>query len=86
MEASCSSVSQNSPLIGGREKNLSTGIPIPIIQSVCFLFSVEFSRKPALLALFSKIVLLTVVLPFKINTMGREILGLHCHGDLSSLT
>lgn len=58
---------------------------IPIIQRICFLFSVEFSRKPALLTLFSKIVLLTMVLLFEINTMGREILGIHCHGDLSSL-
>lgn len=58
---------------------------IPIIQRICCLFSVEFSRKPALLALFSKIVLLTVFLLFEINTMGRKILGIHCHRDLSSL-
>ena len=84
-KASGTSVPQNTPLIGGREKNVCAGSWFPLLKACSFLFSTEFSSKPALLAPFSKIILLSIVLHFTIKTMGKKILGIYFHENLSSL-
>lgn len=73
------SESHNDSWTGGRGKKVCTGSSVPLLQA-CYLFNIDFPRKPPLLALFSGMALLSMVDYFKIKTTGKKILGLHFHG------